>query len=117
MKKIRKEINKILNLYSKKNQKKKFHYPLLDDAFSNEDILKAVEVLFRKKLTMGEITRRFEYEFAKFIGVKHALMVNSGSSANLLAAFALVNPKKKIFYKEMMNLLFNLYAGQLLYGL
>jgi len=100
MKKIRKEINKILNLYSKKNQKKKFHYPLLDDAFSNEDILKAVEVLFRKKLTMGEITRRFEYEFAKFIGVKHALMVNSGSSANLLAAFALVNPKKKNFLQR-----------------
>ena len=26
---------------------------------------------------MGEITRKFEYEFAKFLGVKYALMVNS----------------------------------------
>ena len=95
MKKIRKEINKILNLYSKKKQKKKIQYSLLEDAFSNEDIHKAIEVLLKKKLTIGEITRRFEYEFAKFMKVKHALMVNSGSSANLLAAFALVNPKKK----------------------
>ena len=37
---------------------------------------------------MSSITKKFEKEFAKFIGVKHALMVNSGSSANLLAFFA-----------------------------
>jgi Predicted pyridoxal phosphate-dependent enzyme apparently involved in regulation of cell wall biogenesis len=49
---------------------------------------------------MGEVTRRFEYEFAKFMKVKYALMVNSGSSANLLAAFALVNPQKKNFLKR-----------------
>ena len=41
---------------------------------------------------MSEITKKFEKEFAKFIGSKYALMVNSGSSANLLATFALINP-------------------------
>jgi CDP-6-deoxy-D-xylo-4-hexulose-3-dehydrase len=33
---------------------------------------------------MGDKVRRFEKLFAKYIGVKYALMVNSGSSANLL---------------------------------
>ena len=44
---------------------------------------------------MSEITKKFENSFANYIGSKYALMVNSGSSANLLAAFALVNPQKK----------------------
>merc|ERR1712159_91525 len=44
---------------------------------------------------MSEMTKKFEYEFAKYMGVKHALMVNSGSSANLLSTFALINPLKK----------------------
>lgn len=99
MKNFKKQLNQIINLYSKKKQKN-FKYPLLDDALSNEDIIKGIEVLLRKKITMGEITERFEYEFAKFLNVKYALMVNSGSSANLLASFALVNPKKKNFLKK-----------------
>jgi CDP-6-deoxy-D-xylo-4-hexulose-3-dehydrase len=41
---------------------------------------------------MGEQCKLFEERFAAYIGAKHAIMVNSGSSANLLAAFALANP-------------------------
>ena len=48
---------------------------------------------------MSDITARFENEFANFLGVKYALMVNSGSSANLLAAFASGNPLRKNHYK------------------
>ena len=70
-------------------------YPLSPDSFSNEDIIKGIEVLLTKKITMSEITKKFEKEFAKFIGSKYALMVNSGSSANLLATFALINPLKR----------------------
>ena len=44
---------------------------------------------------MAQITKNFEKKFAKYVGSKYSLMVNSGSSANLLVAFALVNPKKK----------------------
>ena len=40
---------------------------------------------------MAGNTRKFEDAFAKKIGSKYALMVNSGSSANLLAAFAAGN--------------------------
>ena len=44
---------------------------------------------------MSKITQKFEEKFASYIGSKHALMVNSGSSANLLAIFSSINPKNK----------------------
>jgi len=64
-------------------------------AFSLNDILNGIKVLLNNQITMSEITEKFQYGFAKYVGAKYALMVNSGSSANLLAAFALVNPRKK----------------------
>ena len=70
-------------------------YPLLENAFSNSDILKGVNVLLSRKITMSKITKKFESQFGKFIGSKYCLMVNSGSSANLLAFFTLINPQKK----------------------
>ena len=84
-------INKSHN-YVNNNSKK---YPLLEKGFTNEDVMRGIEVLLSRKLTMSEITKKFEYTFSKFVGAKYALMVNSGSSANLLSAFALINPKKK----------------------
>ena len=96
----KKFLEKLISKYSKKNLSKKIIYPLIDDAFSSVDMCKGIEVLLSGQLTMSEITREFEYEFAKYIGAKYALMVNSGSSANLLAAFALVNPRKKNFLKR-----------------
>jgi CDP-4-dehydro-6-deoxyglucose reductase, E1 len=100
MKNYKDKLNKLINYFNNNQKKKYFNYPLLDDALSNEDIIKGMEVLLKKKITMGEITERFEYEFAKFLNVKYALMVNSGSSANLLASFALVNPQKNNFLKQ-----------------
>src|SRR5512135_3065395 len=44
-------------------------------------------------LTAGRYAERFEREFADFLGVKHCSLVNSGSSANLLAFMALTSPK------------------------
>lgn len=44
-------------------------------------------------LTTGRFSERFEREFAKWIGVKHAHLVNSGSSANLLAFCVLTAPE------------------------
>jgi len=86
----------ILQKLIKKEQKNlKDTYPLSPNSFSDEDIIKGIEVLLTKNITMSSITKKFEKEFAKYIGSKYALMVNSGSSANLLATFALVNPLKK----------------------
>ncbi len=44
-------------------------------------------------LTAGRFSDRFEREFAKWIGVKYAHLVNSGSSANLIAFMALTAPE------------------------
>ena len=53
MKILKNELNKILNFYFKKNKNKKFSYPLLDNAFSKEDIFKGIEVLLKKKTYYG----------------------------------------------------------------
>jgi CDP-6-deoxy-D-xylo-4-hexulose-3-dehydrase len=58
-------------------------YSLLDDAFSKKDIAEGVNVILSKRITMSKITSNFEKKFAKSIGSKYAVMVNSGSSANL----------------------------------
>ena len=73
----------------------KFTYPLLENAFTKRDIFEGVKVIKSQKLTMGSRTREFEKKFSKFIKSKYCLMGNSGSSANLLAMFALINPKKE----------------------
>jgi len=84
-------INKLGNQKTQKINK----YPLLEKGFTTDDIMRGIEVLLSRKITMSDITKKFEYNFSKFVGSKYSLMVNSGSSANLLAAFALTNPKKK----------------------
>ena len=71
---------------------KKFLYPLIDDRFEKEEIKAAIKVIKSKQLTISKITEKFEKRFAKFIGSNYAFMVNSGSSANLLAVSALCNP-------------------------
>jgi len=70
-------------------------YPLLSNAFSNSDILEGQKVLRSKQITMSSKTKMFEKKFAQYIGSKYALMVNSGSSANLLALSLLTNPMRK----------------------
>ncbi len=75
--------------------KKKIIYPLLSDAFSRSDINQGKKVLISRKLTMSKYTKQFEKEFANYVGSKYAIMVNSGSSANLLATSALCNPIRK----------------------
>ena len=93
-------LENLIEKYSKKKKSYSSTYSLLENAFSRDDILSGLKVLFSGQITMSEITENFQYEFAKFLGAKYALMVNSGSSANLLATFALVNPRKKNFLKR-----------------
>ena len=79
---------------------KKYKYDLLENGFSNEDIVCGSKVLRSKRITMASKTRKFEINFAKKIGVKYALMVNSGSSANLLATFAAGNLLRNNHFKR-----------------
>ncbi|WP_025690576.1 lipopolysaccharide biosynthesis protein RfbH [Paenibacillus zanthoxyli] len=46
-------------------------------------------------LTAGRYNKQFEKEYAEYLGVRYALLTNSGSSANLLAFSALTSPKLK----------------------
>jgi CDP-6-deoxy-D-xylo-4-hexulose-3-dehydrase len=66
--------------------------PLNVCTYGQEEIDAATAVLKSTYVTMGENCREFEKEFAAKLGAKEAVLVNSGSSANLLAWFALANP-------------------------
>ena len=74
----------------KKSSSKKISlgYP----SYGWEEVYEALESMLEMKTTMGEKVKKFEKLFAKYVGVKYALMVNSGSSANLLALSILSNP-------------------------
>lgn len=61
----------------------------IDDA----EIEAATAVLKSGYMTMGKLCLEFETAFASYVGAKHAVFVNSGSSANLLTFFTLANPQ------------------------
>lgn len=72
-----------------------FRFPLGQNAHDTDDILNMIKVLLTGNFTMGEQVNKFEAMFAEYVGVKHAVMVNSGSSANLLVMSALTNYKRQ----------------------
>ncbi len=72
---------------------------LHEPTFGAEEINAALECLLTTYVTMGPKVRAFEREFAEKHGWRHAVMVNSGSSANLLAVAALANMHTKDGFK------------------
>ena len=58
-----------------------------------EELKNMVEASLDGWLTTGRFNEQFEKKLAEFIGVRHAIIVNSGSSANLVAFSALTSPK------------------------
>lgn len=69
-------------------------FPLVDASYDNQEIIRCIETILSGQLTMGPRVREFEQAFAAKLGVPFAVMVNSGSSANLLAVSAVVNPAR-----------------------
>ena len=63
--------------------------------YDEKELLNLVSSSLDFWLTTGEWTEKFEADFCRFLGVKHCSVVNSGSSANLLAFMALTSPKLK----------------------
>jgi len=57
-----------------------------------KDILAGVDATLDAWLTTGRYAKEFESSLAKYIGAKTSLLVNSGSSANLVAFYALTSP-------------------------
>ncbi len=68
-------------------------FPLGQNVHDANDIINMISTLLTEKFTMGEQVNNFEKMFADYIGTKHAIMVNSGSSANLIALAVLTNHK------------------------
>lgn len=66
--------------------------PASGKIIGGEELAAAVLALLDVHLTEGRWTQRFEREFARRIGARHASFCNSGSSANLLAISALKHP-------------------------
>src|SRR5260370_28496588 len=67
--------------------------PVSGKVFDAEDVRHLVDASLDFWLTTGRYARQFEEEFAKAFGLRSALLVNSGSSANLVALTALTSPK------------------------
>ena len=66
--------------------------PVTGKVFGKEELTAAVQASLDFWLTSGPYTEQFESRFAKTVGMRHAFMVNSGSSANLLALTTLTSP-------------------------
>ena len=75
-------------------------YPLTNTVLDNDDIESGVKVLKSKWITMGRETLKFENTFSKKISNRSSMMVNSGSSANLLIFQCLINPKVNKLKKD-----------------
>ena len=87
------ELNKALRI--KEIKRSKHLFPLKDSTFRNKDLIEGIKVIFSKDVTMSKVTKKFEKTFSKKIKTPYSLMVNSGSSANLLAFQCLINPYRK----------------------
>jgi CDP-4-dehydro-6-deoxyglucose reductase, E1 len=67
--------------------------PYAARVFDEQEIINLLEASLEFWLTNGRFTDEFESKLAKFLKVKYCSLVNSGSSANLLAFMALTSPK------------------------
>lgn len=68
--------------------------PLIKNTISDDEIDHLIEWLKTyPRLTKGELTLQFEKDWSEFLGVEHSIFVNSGSSANLLMTYFLLEEK------------------------
>ena len=67
--------------------------PYAGRVFTEDEVEAAVSSTLDFWLTLGQEGNLFQKEFASFLGVRHSLLVNSGSSANLIAVSALTSSK------------------------
>src|SRR5258705_1675864 len=73
-------------------KKNMYKYKLAENIIDKEDITSLIKWLDTKndklpRLTKGPLTLEFEAKWAKWVGTKYAVYVNSGSSANFLMAY------------------------------
>ncbi len=71
----------------------KDYIPVTGKVIDAEDVLMGIEATMDAWLTAGRFSAKFEKDFAAYMGARYAFLVNSGSSANLLAFYTLTSPK------------------------
>lgn len=91
-------IEAAIRYYEYKHQRKKpfkpgDRIPYAGRVFDENEIANLIDSSLDFWLTTGRYAEKFEKEFAEYLGVQHCSLVNSGSSANLLAFMALTSPK------------------------
>jgi CDP-6-deoxy-D-xylo-4-hexulose-3-dehydrase len=94
----RKVIEAAIVYYEYQHQPKKAfnagdRIPYAGRVFDQREIENLVDSSLDFWLTTGRYAEKFEMDFATFLGTRHCSLVNSGSSANLLAFMALTSPK------------------------
>jgi CDP-6-deoxy-D-xylo-4-hexulose-3-dehydrase len=91
-------LNSVQEWFKENQEKSKFvagetPIPVSGKVLDAEDISYLVDASLDGWLTSGRFTEEFQRELAQYIGTRHALFVNSGSSANLVALSSLTSPK------------------------
>jgi CDP-6-deoxy-D-xylo-4-hexulose-3-dehydrase len=71
------------------------YIPVSGKVIDEEDVLWGIESMMDAWLTAGRFSQKLERELARYFGSRFSLLVNSGSSANLVAFYALTSPKLK----------------------
>jgi CDP-6-deoxy-D-xylo-4-hexulose-3-dehydrase len=69
------------------------YIPVTGKVLDDDDILMGLDAALDGWLTAGRFANKFEIDFAQYFGAHKALLVNSGSSANLIAFYALTSSK------------------------
>jgi CDP-6-deoxy-D-xylo-4-hexulose-3-dehydrase len=69
------------------------YIPVSGKVIDEDDVLWGIESMMDAWLTTGRFSVKLEKELAKYFGSRFSLLVNSGSSANLVAFYALTSPK------------------------
>lgn len=69
------------------------YIPVSGKVIDEEDVLWGIESMMDAWLTAGRFSLKLERELARYFGSRFSFLVNSGSSANLLAFYALTSPK------------------------
>ena len=93
MEKIKQRVKDYFSLKTSEFIPGKTKIPLSIPSYSWEEAYEAIESIITTRVTMGEKIQKFERMFADYVGVENAVMVNSGSTANLLALSILTNPR------------------------
>ncbi len=94
------ETEKSLRLVADQNTKKVIipgvdYIPVTGKVLDADDLLLGVDAMMDGWLTAGRFAGQFERDLARYFGSRFSLLVNSGSSANLVAFYALTSPKLK----------------------